>query len=133
MIPEKEHLKVLENIAKHETAIYSDSADTGTYITDADLAQIRQSVKALKAFYGGRNWTCNGSTMRQAAVLGIHIPYEVEGDMARGVIVDVNVVQSVRKEQFATSPKRYVTIRFDPFHKQTKDVPVLLQDEMDQT
>jgi len=133
MIPEKEHLKVLERFAKRETAIYSNSADTGVYVNETELAQIRTAVKALKKYYSGRNWTCNTSRMKQAAVKDILIPYEVEGETAAGVKVDVTVVQSLKKGQFARPNQKYVTIRIVPFYKRTDDVPILFKNKMDQT
>ena len=129
MIPEKEHLKVLEDFAKNRTSIYRDAADTGTYITEADLARIRTAVKALKLFYGGRNWTCNGPTMNQAAVNNIMIPFEVEGNMARGVTVDVNVVERKRLTSHIAIPKRYVSIRIIPFYREVDEIPCLLNDK----
>ena len=133
MVPEKEHLKVLERFAKRETAIYSNSADTGVYVNDAELDQIRTSVKALKKCYSGRNWTCNTSKMKQAAVKDILIPFVVEGEMSIGSKVDVTVVQSLKKGQYAGPNKVYVSIRITPFYMHNVDVPFLFKNQMDQT
>jgi len=123
MIPHKEHLKVLEQFAKRETAIYGNSADTGVYVNETELAQIRTAVKAIKGMYNGRNWTCNTSKMKQASVKNILIPFDVDGDMVTGARVDVTVVERIMKGHYAKPNSKYVSIRITPFHLNSADVP----------
>lgn len=134
MIPHKEELAFLESLASKQQPIYTDSADTGVYLEDSTLDSVREAVKSLKQFYGGRVWTCDGPFMKQAAVKSIMVPYEVEGDMARGVTVSINIVVNLKKTAYVRHHNaRYASIDITPFHVQTKDVPALLKDEMDQS
>lgn len=128
MIPEKEHLIILEEYAKKQKQIFPTSADVGVYIKDQDLYRIKESLKKLKLFYGGRNWSCNTAKMDQGAVNNIMIPFEIEGSMARGVTVSVNVVL-VKKRSFNS---RYATITIDPLYTETTNVPCLINDEVSQ-
>lgn len=95
--PCKEEFLQLEQLAKRQVRIYNDSCDMGTYLTTQQVNELRAAVKELKMFYGGTNWTCNAGRMKQGAVNGIKIPFEIEGDTVLGVSIDVNVVQEKGK------------------------------------
>lgn len=108
MLPEKESLVFFERLASRQVRVFNDACDVGVKLDASTKSLARRALLSLKECYDGKVRR-HGRSLENSTT-EIFVPYEQEGDLYLGVLLEVTytvVQRRFREEWLGVSIRRY--------------------------